>query len=415
MTDENVSLEEELRRERQRQREECITRYVWHKTGRILVPVNSGFYGQDGPGAHIRAVVTATDHPALSPRLSPDGNWVAYVQDAEIFVVHAGGGEPRRITDGARGTGKTHGLAEYVAQEELERTMGFWWSPDSKQIAFTEVDETHIPIYRIMHQGKEIVGEGAQEDHHYPFAGGPNARVRLGVVSRDAVAGRDGCEPVWMDLGDDEDIYLARVNWLPDGILSAQRLNRAQSRLDLLTFDPATGESRLLLREESDVWINLHKMFRPLRKQEEHGAPRDGVASFIWASERSGFRHLYLLDETGAVIRPLTGGEWQVDDIAGVDEGKQVVYFLGTKASPLEKHLYAVSFAGSTTRQSTPKSTPSTGSGNGELVGGEPRQITAMLPGAKPSSITVRRAWGTTSSINTGRTEVTSMRTAVQR
>ena len=340
VTEENVSAEEALRRERQRQRELGITRYFWHRNGRILVPLNSGVYVQDGEGAHLRAVVTDTEYPALSPRLSPDGDWVAYVQDVELFVVPAAGGEPRRITDGARGTGKTHGLAEYVVQEELSRYMGFWWSPDSKKIAFTEVDETNIPIYRIMHQGMDTVGEKAQEDHHYPFAGGPNARVRLGIVDR------EGGDPVWMELGPDEDIYLARVTWLPDGRLSVQILNREQSRLDLLLFDPQTGKGKKLLEERSDIWINLHNMFRPLKKPKEQDTPRDKVASFIWASERSGFRHLFLLDDEGQLIRPLTGGEWQVDDIVGVDENAQVVYFLGTKESPLEKHLYAVSYAG---------------------------------------------------------------------
>jgi dipeptidyl-peptidase-4 len=341
VTEENISPEEALRRERRRQRELGITDYFWHRSGRILVPLNSGIYVQDGEGAHLRAVVTDTEFPVLSPRLSPDGGWVAYVQDAEISVVSAAGGEPRRITDGARGTGKTHGLAEYVVQEELSRYMGFWWSPDSKKIAFTEVDETNIPIYRIMHQGMDAVGEKAQEDHHYPFAGGPNARVRLGVVDR------GGGDPVWMDLGHDEDIYLARVVWLPDGRLCVQILNREQSWLDLLVFDPQTGKGKKLLEERSDVWINLHNMFRPLQKQKEQDAPRDKVAGFIWASERSGFRHLYLLDDEGQLMRPLTGGEWQVDDIVGVDENAQVVYFLGTKESPLEKHLYAVSYAGS--------------------------------------------------------------------
>ncbi len=350
VTEENVSLEEALRRERRRQRELGITRYFWHKNGRILVPLNSGVYVQDGDGAHLRNVVSATEHPALSPRLSPDGKWVAYVQDAEIFVVSAAGGDPQRITSGARGTGKTHGLAEYIAQEEMGRYMGFWWSPDSRQIAFTEVDETHIPIYRIMHQGKEMVGEKAQEDHHYPFAGGPNARVRLGVVDR------DGGEPVWLDLSENEDIYLAHVRWLPDGRLSAQILNREQTRLDLLLFDPVSGEKRQLLHEISNAWINLHKMFRPLKRK---NATRDVVAGFIWASERTGYMHLYLLDENGDVIRPLTAGEWQVDRLVGVDEDQQVVYFLATKESHLEKHLYAVSFAE-----------------NPEHTAGEPRKIT---------------------------------------
>ena len=94
------------------------------------------------------------------------------------------GGEPQQITSGARGTGKTNGLAEYIAQEELARRHGYWWSPDSQKLAFVEVDETHIPIYRIMHQGKDAVSDAAQEDHRYPFAGMPNARAILSAVRK---------------------------------------------------------------------------------------------------------------------------------------------------------------------------------------------------------------------------------------
>ncbi|MFN2135722.1 MAG: alpha/beta fold hydrolase [Candidatus Promineifilaceae bacterium] len=341
LTEENVSLEQALRRERQRQRGLGVTSYQWHKNGRILVPLNGGIYVQDGDGADLRALVTETDHPALTPRFSPDGEWIAYVQDAELYVLPAAGGRPRRLTFGARGTGKTNGLAEYAAQEEMGRAMGFWWSPDSRQIAFTEVDETHIPVYRITHQGKDTVGAGAQEDHHYPFAGGPNALVRLGVI------GRDGGQPVWLDLGDNKDIYLARVTWLPDGRLAAQRLNRHQTELDLMVFAVRVGGVSYLLHEKSDVWINLHQLFRPLKQEYEDGA------AYIWGSERSGFMHLYLLDAAGETIRPLTSGAWPVDAIAGVDEAARTVYFLAGKDSPLEKQLYAVSFDGEEPRRIT--------------------------------------------------------------
>ncbi|MCZ7670493.1 MAG: DPP IV N-terminal domain-containing protein [Chloroflexi bacterium] len=107
------------------------------------------------------------------------------MQDAEIYVIPGDGGEPRQITSGARGTGKTNGLAEYIAQEEMGRRRGCWWSLDSQAIAFTEVVESHIPVYRIVHQGQDAVGAGAQEDHRYPFAGQANAKVRLGVTRRD--------------------------------------------------------------------------------------------------------------------------------------------------------------------------------------------------------------------------------------
>src|SRR5262249_24117961 len=205
----------------------------------------------------LRKIVDSHGVPTQGAHLSPDGASVAYVQDAELYVVSADGpaassgdaGTPRQLTSGARGSGKTHGLAEYVAQEEMARHEGFWWSRDSAWLAFEEVDETHIPIYRIVHQGKDATGEGAQRDHPYPFAGAPNAKVRLGVIPA------TGGQPIWMDLGADEDIYLARVQWLPDGSLTAQIENRAQTRLDLVRFDPQTGERRELLRVSSDVWI----------------------------------------------------------------------------------------------------------------------------------------------------------------
>jgi dipeptidyl-peptidase 4 len=340
-TEENISLEEKLRRERARQRELGVTQYAWARhASRIVVPLRGAIYVQDGPGAKLRKILDGSGAPAIGARLSPDGKWVAYVQDAELYVVPADGGEPRQLTSGARGTGRTNGLAEYVAQEEMGRGEGFWWSPDSRKIAFEEVDETHIPIYRIVHQGKDAVGEGAQEDHRYPFAGQPNARVRLGVVALDSD------EPAWMDLGDDQDVYLARVCWLPDGALAAQVENREQTVLDLLRFDPSAGACRSLLREASDVWVNLHHSFQPIQP----GAP---VGGFIWASERTGFQHLYLYDGDGTLVRSLTSGEWMVDAQAGVDGERGLVYFTGTRDDPREKHLYVVDIAGGDVRRIT--------------------------------------------------------------
>ena len=150
VTEANVSLEEALRRERQRQRDLGVTDYAWAKHHqRILVPAQGNIYTSEGPNQALRKIVSGDKHPALDPRFSPDGEWVAYVQDAELYIVAADGGKPRQLTRGARSTGKTHGLAEYIAQEEMKRSQGYWWSEDSRWLAFTEVDETHIPVYRI--------------------------------------------------------------------------------------------------------------------------------------------------------------------------------------------------------------------------------------------------------------------------
>ncbi len=336
-TEESVSLEEALRRERQRQRALGVTQYAWARhANRLLVPLHGALFVQDGDGAPLREILPSRPQPALDPQLSPDGAWVAYVRNAELSVVAADGGEPRQLTDGARRTGRTHGLAEFIAQEEMGRPHGFWWSPDSQQIAFTEVDETQIPVYRITHQGKDTTGEGAQEDHRYPFAGMPNATVRLGVIP---VAGG---VPVWMDLGAEQDQYLARVNWFPDGTLTAQIENRAQTVLDLVRFDSQTGAQTQLLRETSDVWINLHDLLRPLT---------DG--GFIWASEHTGFQHLYRYDRDGNLLNPITEGDWMVDGIPGVDEASGPVYFTGTLDGPTERHLYAVSLDGGEPRRIT--------------------------------------------------------------
>jgi dipeptidyl-peptidase-4 len=335
-TEENISLEEALRRERQRQRELGITRYAWaRRSNRLLVPSQGNLYVSDEPGQPLRCLVESNGHAVVDSQLSPDGNWVGYVQQAELFVAPFSGGGCRQLTFGAQESGKTNGLAEYIAQEEMGRASGFWWSPDSRWIAFEEVDETQIPIYRIIHQGKDHTGEGAQEDHRYPFAGQANARVRLGVVSV------EGSQPVWMDLGPEPDIYLARVQWLPDGRLSAQIENRQQTALELVSFDPHTGERTTLLQETSPVWINLHDLFHPF------GSPYQGRSGcFLWASERTGFRHLYLFGPQGDLIRQLTSGEWMVDAIAGVDEARRLVYFTATLDDPRQCHLYCVSLEG---------------------------------------------------------------------
>ncbi|KAH9329957.1 hypothetical protein KI387_002065, partial [Taxus chinensis] len=339
--DSNLSIAEKLRRERLRERGLGVTRYEWSKSiqsPRIMVLLPNGIYFQDAPGSELRLRLPVTSRsPIIDPQLSPDGTMTAFVRDDEIYVMPVSYGEPKQITYGARGSGKTHGLAEYIAQEEMERKNGFWWSADSSYIAFTQVDASEIPLFRIMHQGKATVGGGAQEDHAYPFAGNANVKVRLGVTPA------AGGTVTWMDVncgieGKDYDgeEYLARVSWMSENVLTAQVLNRAHSKLKLLKFDITSGRREVLLVEEDDIWINLHDCFAPLHKGIDRFA-----GAFIWASERSGFRHLYLYDRTGSFLGPITGGDWVVDQLVGVNEHTGLVYFIGTVDCPLEANLYS--------------------------------------------------------------------------
>ncbi|KAI3975610.1 hypothetical protein MKX01_017523 [Papaver californicum] len=340
----NISPEEKLRRERLRERGLGVTRYEWVKgcseEKTVMVPLPAGIYFQgvscSKPDLKLQCTPTS---PIIDPHLSPDGTMLAYVSDSELHVLNLSNGEVKLLTAGAGVNCLTHGLAEYIAQEEMDRKNGFWWSADSKYIAFTQVDLSKIPPFRIMHQGKSSVGLDAQEDHAYPFAGAANVQVRLAVVSA------SGGPVTWMDLlcGDqsqdnNDEEYLARVNWMPGNSLAVQVLNRNQTRLKILKFDIQTGQRHILLVEEQDAWINIHDCFTPLDK----GVNRYS-GGFIWASEKTGFRHLYLHDENGACMGPLTEGDWMVEQIAGVNEIAGLVYFTGTLDGATESNLYSTS------------------------------------------------------------------------
>lgn len=352
-----LSLTEELRRQRERSRAIGVTSYARaERAERLLVPLPDGLWALDGPGSAWRRAVPWGD--AQEPVLSPAGDRVAFVRDGEVYVasVEGGTGEaakvlPRQITSGAREAGMTNGLAEYIAQEELGRHDGFWWSPDGRWIAFEQVDERHIPPYVIAHLSAETIGPEAYEEHRYPFAGAHNAHVRLGVVpagdGADGGVERDGDRaegtPVWMDLEVGEEAYLARVFWWRDGDLGGVIVNRPQKALWLVRWDRATGERTTVLHEQSELWINVP----------DHGSVQLEDGAFVWASERSGYRHLYVFDRSGGLQRQLTGGEWVVDDLLAVDADNGIVYFTGNRDDPREKHLYAVPLAGGDLRRIT--------------------------------------------------------------
>jgi len=276
--------------------------------------------------------LTDDDDSEHEEELSPDGETVAFVKKNDLFFVDAGGGEPRRATEGG-GDELLHGRLDWVYQEEIYgrgNFKGFWWSPDSDGIAFLRLDESPVNEFTVV---DHIPVRLEVEVTNYPKAGDPNPIASLGYLAR------DGGDPVWIDLSayDGEEILIVRVGWSPEGDrIVFQVQDRIQTWLDLLAADPATGETTRLFRETSDAWVDVE------------GPPRwldDGT--FLWLSERTGFRHLYHYEADGTLVRPLTAGEWEVRRIVEIDEARGEVWFTASMDGAVNDHAYRVGFDGS--------------------------------------------------------------------
>ncbi|PKL95960.1 MAG: S9 family peptidase [Gammaproteobacteria bacterium HGW-Gammaproteobacteria-8] len=265
----------------------------------------------------------------LDPKISPDGAHVAFIRDRNLWLVPAEGGEARALTTSGSDT-ISSGTAEFIAQEEMGRDTGYWWSPDSRRIAFLEVDEDPIaPSLRYEVRGNAI----EMIEQRYPYAGTPNVTYRLGVVEIDSGETR------WIPLGEEPDIYIPRVAWAPDSnTVVFQRQSRDQQTLELIAYDLTESRQRALLTETSETWINLHDDLHFLEQMD----------AFIWSSERSGYRHLYLIGLDGEILRPLTAGDWPVAALAGVDEDLGLVYFTAGVETPTERQLYRQSLVTAT-------------------------------------------------------------------
>ena len=320
-----LSEAEKMQRERARiGGSKGIVAYGWAPDGKtILVPLDGDLYlaGLDGKTRRL----TNTPGGELNPVVSPRGGYVSFVRDQNLFAQPLGGGEARAITTGGGGT--IHfGEAEFVAQEEMDRRTGYWWSPDERHIAVEKFDEAPVHVFTRASIG--ATGTSVY-DQRYPAAGTPNVLVELYVMKP------DGSGQVRVDLGKDADIYLARVDWTPDGgTLLVQRESRDQKTLDMLRVDPETGRASVMFTEKAGMrsWLNLSDDYR---------AMKDG--SLIWRSERDGFGHLYHY-KSGKWVQ-LTKGPWVVTNLVGVDEAKGRLWFTGTKDDVLEQQLYSVDIA----------------------------------------------------------------------
>lgn len=303
----------------------------------VVLAVAGDLYRYDF-GAETPARLTSAPGKEEEPFFSPDGKSVAFVRGGNLLVVGADGRGERALTrDG--GPNVLNGKLDWVYQEELYGRGKFrahWWSPDSRSLAFLRLDETGVPRYTLV---DDVADPIEVEVEHYPRAGEPNPKARLGIVRA------AGGPVVWMDAARyPQDILLVDVAWRPDGAgVHCQVQDREQTWLELVSVDPADGRSRTLLREQGEAWVDRAENVQWLK---------DG--SFLWPSERTGWQHVYRYRADGGLVGALTSGPWEVRTVHGVDETAGWVYFSGTERSHIGGDVYRMRLDGSErTRLST--------------------------------------------------------------
>ncbi len=271
--------------------------------------------------------------------VSPDGSKVAYTKNNNIFYVSLNDMSVVQVTNDGKRNSIINGSTDWVYEEELSFTKAFFWSPDSKKIAYYRFDETEVLEYTLK---KWNNGATYPENYtyKYPKAGAKNAEIQIVVYHLDAKKKTN------VDIGTEKDIYIPRINWTFDAnVLSVRRMNRLQNQLDILHANADTGETTLILQDKSDTYVDLELT-------DDLTYLKDGK-HILLASEKSGYKHLYLYTTAGKLVRQITKGNWEVATFVGIDQNskRKTIYFTSKEESPLDTYFYAIDLSGKNKRK----------------------------------------------------------------
>jgi dipeptidyl-peptidase-4 len=326
-----------------------IENYAWSPDmSKLLVYTNSqpvwrtndrgDYWVLDLPSGRLKKLGGGAARPStlMFAKFSPDGRRVGYVRERNIYVEDLATGRIVQLTRDGSGI-RTNGSFDWVYEEELGLHDGWRWSPDGRQIAYWQLDISGVRDFPLLNTTDSLYAY--VHPVQYPKAGEPNSAGRLGVVSAAGGLTR------WMNIpGDPRNNYIARVSWTgaeagaEAGKLLIQHMNRLQDTLHVLLADPRTGTVRMLFSEEDPhAWVEHFDELQYV----------NGGRDLLWQSDRSGFRHLWLMPAAGGTPRPVTQGNWDVRDVMAVDTASGWVYFIASPDNPTQRYLHRARLDGS--------------------------------------------------------------------
>ena len=340
-------------REKERLTRYSVAAYHWAPDSRHILFDSHGQLWLYSLETGTAVQFTSSPEPSDDPKFSPDGNSVSFVRQHQLYVHSTDGKKEKQLTSEKDSPEKNaakddilNGEADWVYTEELSVRSNQFWSPDSRRIAFLQMDQSHVPTYPITDW---MPTHPHLDNEKYPKVGDPNPTVRLGVV--DANGGKvKWITPFKDDLPQDDGLYIPRFGWVHEGVVWAQVLNRKQDQLDLYFIDANSGHSRKVLSESSDAWIDVNDDFR-IQKTDSAGK-----ATFLWSSWRDGHTHLYLysfnatspLAEDAKLERQLTHGDFEVLSVNAVTDVEPTkVFFTANEGDARQEHAYSIQLDGS--------------------------------------------------------------------
>ncbi len=271
---------------------------------------------------------------ARTAHISPDGSKVGYGRNGNMFVHDLGSTNEKQLTDDAT-KHIFNGHFDWVYEEEFDQTRAWRWSPDSKYIAYWQLNNKNEPITQLTNF------EGVHPHYEkipYPQPGDSNATVRIGVVNVNTG------KKIWLNTGIKGPHYIPRIYWTSkSNTLAVMTLNRKQNHMQLFFFNVKTGKRRRAMQEKSKTWIDIYDFYAGVKNLMVFP---EGMHQFFWVSKRDGYQHIYRYDYSGKLINQITKGKWAVTRLEGIDKKHKILYYTSTEDSPLQRQLYSIHFDG---------------------------------------------------------------------